>query len=352
MNLIIEKFGISTDGIQVDLITISNNNGSYIKVTNYGAKLVSLLVPDKNGKLDDVVLGYNTLEDYFNGNRFFGSNPGPFAGRISNASFVIDGKTYIFTSNDNNNLLHSGSKSIESVIWNYEIRGNRITFNYLYKESESGYPGDINLFISYSWEDDHTLTIEYKATTSQPTHINLTHHSYFNLNGEKSTTILDHLIYIRSSNYVETDSDRIPTGRILKVSDTPLDLRKECLIENIINSGYIPIKEALGADHFYIIDKKSKSEPDFCARVVAPESGRVMEVYTSMHGIQFYSDNHDNGITPGKNGQIYPKRCAFCLEPQHYPDAPNIPSFPSTLLLPGNTYHETIRYHFDLTDNS
>lgn len=351
MNLKIEKFGITPDGTQVDLITILNSNGSFIKVTNYGAKLVSLVVPDKYGKPDDIVLGYNKLDNYINGHRFFGSNPGPFAGRISNASFVIDGKTYRFVPNDNNNLLHSGNKAIESAIWNYEVKGNRVTFNYLYKETESGYPGDINLFISYCWDDNQSLTIEYMATSNQPTHINLTHHSYFNLNGEGSQTVLDHLIFIRSSNYIETDSDRIPTGKILKVSDTPLDLRKECQISDIINSDYTPIKEALGVDHFYIIDRKSKSAPDYCARVVAPDSGRVMEVYTSMPGIQFYTDNHDNGSIPGKNGQIYPKRCAFCLEPQHYPDAPNIPSFPSTLLLQGKIYNEIIRYHFGLVAN-
>lgn len=346
MKISIDKFGVTPQGEQVDLITFENESGAYIKVTNYGAKLVSLVIPDKNGKLADVVLGYNDLESYLNGERFFGSNPGPFANRIKDASFTIDGHTYNMTPNEGANLLHSGNSAIEAEVWNYEVENNSVCFSCSVPDGKYGFPGDINITICYKWSNDLKLSLDYSATTSKATHINLTHHSYFNLNGDTCDSILGHIVSIDASSYLETDNNLIPTGNILPVANTPLDLRESKVIGAEIFSEYEPMKKCGGYDHCYVIDKKA-DELAHCARVLGPTTGITMDVYCTLPGVQFYTDNFENGVLPGKHGKIYPKRSAFCLEPQFYPNSPNIESFPSTLLRPEEEYKHSIVYQFN-----
>ena len=346
MKIAIDKFGVTPQGEQVDLITLENASGAYVKVTSYGAKLVSLVVPDKTGDLADVVLGYNDLDSYLNGERFFGSNPGPFANRIKNASFTIDGHTYNLTPNEGANLLHSGSSAIEAEIWNYEVENDSVCFSCSIPDGKYGFPGDLNIAICYRWSNDMRLSIDYRATTTKPTHINLTHHSYFNLNGDSSETILDHIASVNASYYLETDVNMVPTGNILPVANTPLDLRESKVIGSVVAADYEPIIKCRGIDHCYVIDRKEEGLAH-CARVVAPRSSRTMDVYTTLPGVQFYTDNFDNGVLPGKHGKVYPSRSAFCLEPQFYPNSPNIESFPSTLLQPGNEYFHSIVSQFN-----
>lgn len=346
MKISADKFGVTPLGEQVDIITIENEIGAQVKVTSIGAKLVSLVVPDRNGTLADVVLGYNDLESYLCGQRFFGSNPGPFANRIKDASFTIDGQAYHFTPNDGPNLLHSGAKAIDSAIWNYELENNAVTFTYTNPDGQYGFPGDLTIAITYTWSNDCKLTIGYRATTSKATHVNLTHHSYFNLNGESSETILDHIISVNAAYYLETDQLSVPTGNILSVANTPLDLREGKVIGDVIFSDFEPMTKVSGFDHCYVISGEKESL-SHCAHVAAPQSGRTMDVYTTMPGIQLYTDNHENGETLGKSGKIYPKQCALCLEPQFYPNSPNIASFPSTLLRPNEEYNQTIVYQFN-----
>jgi Galactose mutarotase and related enzymes len=347
MKISIDKFGVTPQGEQVDLITFENESGAYMKVTSYGAKLVSLVIPDKNGELADVVLGYNDMESYLNGERFFGSNPGPFANRIKDASFTIDGQSYHLTPNEGANLLHSGSSAIEAEVWSYAVENDAVTFSCSIPDGKYGFPGDINISICYKWSNDLKLSLDYRATSSKATHINLTHHSYFNLNGDDCDSILDHIVSIDASSYLEKDDDNVPTGKILAVEGTPLDLRTPTPIGKGIDSDFETIKKSRGYDHCYIIDQKGEGLAHQ-AHVLAPLSGRTMDVFATLPGVQLYTDNFENGVLPGKHGKVYPKRSAFCLEPQFYPNSPNIESFPSTLLRPGREYNQTIVYQFNL----
>jgi len=346
MKINIEKFGNMPGGQQVDIISMSNGNADCIRVTDYGAKLVSLIIPDKNSKPTDVVLGYNSLADYINGNRFFGSNPGPFANRIGNARFTIDGTEYKFNPNVNEHLLHSGNSALESVVWQHETGSDFVKFIYKSPDGEFGFPGNKQFSITYKWSADLILTIEYSVMTDKASHLNLTHHSYFNLEGEGSESILGHRIRINASKVLEVNDDSIPSGRFIPVENTPLDLREEQIIADRIFSDYSILQNTSGFDQCYVIDKNHK-ELAHCASVIASHSGCTMDVYSTLPGLQFYTDNHDNGNIPGKSGKIYPMRSALCLEPQQFPNAPNISSFPSTLLKPGEKYQEIIQYQFN-----
>jgi len=346
MKINIDKFGVMPDGKKVDIISMSHGSSDCIKITNYGAKLVSLIIPDKSGNPLDIVLGYNNLSDYINGNRFFGSNPGPFANRIGNARFIIDDIEYLFEPNVNEHLLHSGNKALESVVWDYETGNNYVNFVYHSHDGEFGFPGNKTFTIKYSWGNELVLNIEYFATTDKPTHINLTHHSYFNLEGEGNESILNHFIKINASYFLEVNKDSIPTGKLISVDNTPLDLRSPQKISDRIFADYPVLNNTSGFDQCFVIDKNSE-HLSHCAHVLATNSGCTMDIYSTLPGLQFYTDNHDNGSIPGKSGKIYPMRSALCLEPQHFPNAPNISSFPTTLLRPDEKYHEIIQLHFN-----
>jgi len=346
MNITTETFGHTPSGREVKIISMSHGNADRIRVTEYGAKLVSLVIPDKNNNPIDVVLGYNSLADYINGNRFFGSNPGPFANRIGNARFEIDGTEYKFNPNVNEHLLHSGNSALESVVWKHETGSDFVKFVYESPDGEFGFPGNRIIAITYKWSADFILTIEFSVTTDKATHLNLTHHSYFNLDGEGSDSILGHRIRINASNVLEVNDDSIPSGHFIPVENTPLDLREEQKIADLIFSDYPILQNTSGFDQCFVIDKKEK-ELAHCASVFASNSGCTMDVYSTLPGLQFYTDNHDNGNVPGKSGMVYPMRSALCLEPQQFPNAPNNPSFPSTLLRPGEKYLEIIQYQFN-----
>lgn len=346
MRISVDKFGVTPKNEQVDIVTIESGNGSFVKLTNYGAKLVALVVPDRLGNLNDVVLGYNNLDGYLSGNRYFGSNPGRFANRIKGAQFTIEGITYKLPANEGENLLHGGDKAFDGVVWNYEIQDNGVSFQYLSPDGENGFPGALDTTITYRWTNDLELIIDYRATTDKPTHVNLTHHSYFNLDGESAGSIADHIISINASHYLEVGEGLIPTGRYLSVEGTPLDLRMEQRIGNVVDSDFPVMKSALGFDHCYVIDHKD-SELSHCAHVYAPKSGRTMEVYSTLPGLQFYSCNHVASEIAGKSGVGYPIRSSLCLEPQFFPNTPNIGTFPSTLLVPNQEYKQTVIYQFN-----
>lgn len=315
---------------RVDLITITHPDGSYAKFTDYGARLVALGIPDAHGKIADVVTGYNSLEGYLKGARFFGANVGPYANRIGGARFAIDGLTYLFVPNGNGNLLHSGERGFDSVVWAHECADNSVEFRHLSPDSEFDFPGDVDVRIKYEFTTSHALRISYLATTTKPTHLNIAHHSYFNLAGHERGLIDYHEVQIIAQQVLETDADLIATGKFLRVENTPLDLRQYAWIG------------AREFDHCYAIDDYDGSLRAV-ARVRHQASGRTMQVYSTLPGLQFYTANHP---VPGKDGAQYPARTSFCLEPQFFPNTPNIAHFPSSLLRPGEIYKHTVEYRF------
>lgn len=346
MDITINQFGLTPSLEAADLITLTNDSGAFVKFTNYGARVVALGVPDRHGVIDDVVLGFDSIDGYVNGCRYFGANPGPFANRIKGACFTIDGITYKQPANDGKNLLHGGASAFDTVIWNYITSENGVTFTYTSPDGEFGFPGDVKVAITYSWGNNLALSIDYIATTSKTTHLNLTHHSFFNLDGESSGSVLDHLLYVNATNYLETDDELVPTGTILPVANTPLDFRKSHPIGTHIDSDYPPIKKALGFDHCFVVNKNADTL-GHCASVYSALSGRTLDVYATLPGIQVYTTNFPNGNIPGKSGKIYPLRSAICLEPQFFPNTPSIKSFPSTLLEPEAEYLQKIIYQFN-----
>lgn len=350
MNIEVENFGITPSGLEVKLFSLCFEDIFKIKLINYGAKVVSIIIPDKNNIPTDIVLGYNSLSDYINGNRFFGSNPGPFANRIKGARFKIKDYEYRFEPNENGNLLHSGNSALESVVWNYEVGKDYVNFIYKSADAEFGFPGNKIFQIKYKINPDLSFQIEYIVKTDKATHINLTHHSYFNLEGEQSKSILDHFIKINSSKILEVDDELIPTGKYIDVKDTPLDLRSETKIGDRIFSKHEILQKTLGFDQCYVIENHN-SEMTHCASVISKKNGCSMDIYSTMPGLQFYTDNYDNGEIKGKSGEIYPINCAFCLEPQFFPNTPNISEFPSTLVTPDKEFRHQINYCFNKIQN-
>lgn len=325
--------------------------------TAYGGRLVSLAVPNREGNPVDVVTGYETVEDYKKGARFFGANVGPFANRIGNARFTIDGKEYRFTPNGNGHLLHSGERGLDSVLWQCAgidhsgvIAADDITFTYHSPDGEFGFPGPVDYSIQYQVLAGPTLRIEYTATPQKATHLNIAHHSYFNLAGHAAGSIDDHLVQINAGHYLEVDADSIPTGKLLPVDNTPLDLRNPTLLGDRLYADFAPLRDCGGYDQCFVIND---TEPRidglrFCARVAAPQSGIVMEIHSSYPALQFYTANHDLPPLPGKDGALYRRHGSFCLEPQFFPNSPNIAHFPSTLVRPGKVYHQVVEFRFSV----
>jgi aldose 1-epimerase len=340
-------FGRTGDGAEVDLYTLTNRNGLTAKVTSYGAILTHLLVPDRSGNLGDVVLGFDTLEGYLGSHPFFGSTVGRVANRIARGEFELDGKVYHLAINNGPNSLHGGLKGFNRVLWNAEPQqgenGPSVRFSYLSRDGEEGYPGNLSVTVTYTLTDEDALEIRYTATTDQATPVNLTNHSYFNLAGEAD--ILSHEMLLHADRFTPVDDTLIPTGEIRPVAGTPMDFtRPEAIGSRIGEVGGDP----KGYDHNYVLnsggDEKVRS-----ARVREPRSGRVMEVYTTQPGVQFYTGNFLDGSITGKGGQSYGKHAGFCLETQHFPDSVHHPNFPSVILRPGDTYRQFTAYTF-LTD--
>ncbi len=343
-------FGKLADGSEVYIYTLANKSGMEAKIINYGAAVVSLTAPDKNGKLADVVLGYDSLDGYANDKSYFGAIVGRYGNRIADGKFKLDGKEYQLTINDGANHLHGGLKGYNKVLWNEtEIAktgdGASLTLSYESKDGEQGYPGNLKLTVKYTLTNNNELKIEYNAVTDKPTVLNPTHHSYFNLTGDPEKTILDHELMIDADNTTPVAKGLIPTGKFASVANTPMDFRKPTKIGARIDENYDQLKLGLGYDHNWVLNKHQESLPKVLS-VYEPVSGRVMEMYTDQPGVQFYSGNFLDGTVKGKNGIMYKHRTGFCLEAQHYPDSPNHPEFPSTKLEPGQVYKQTTIYKF------
>jgi aldose 1-epimerase len=331
------------EGRDVSLFTLTNKNGMVVKLTNYGGIITSVIVPDRDGKMEDVVLGFDNLQQYLEDHPCFGTIIGPYANRIRDGQFVIDGTKYTLTRNDGEHCIHGGASGFDKKLWQAsEIQnelGVGVRLHHLSKDGEGGFPGNIDATVTYILTDDNAIHIHYEATTDKTTHVSMTHHSYFNLNACKDT-IYDHLINIAADQYTEVDSDIVPTGKISTVKGTALDLTEMTPIgKNIFkldHNGY----------HFNYVFNKPLNRLEKVIKVYEPLSGRTIEVSTTQPGVQFYSGNYIKDSFVGKYGIKYGPHIAFCLETQHFPDSPNHPNFPTTLLQPGEKYDHTAIYKF------
>ena len=341
------EFQKELNGKMVDLFLIRNNKGMEATITNYGARVVSLMAPDRNGQFADVVLGYNSFQDYLFGNEpYFGATTGRYANRIGGAQFSLDGKTYTLARNNEANHLHGGIKGFNAAVWDAtQIDDSGLELKYLSKHEEENYPGNLMVTVTYTLTDDNELVINYSATTDQKTIVNLTNHSYFNLAGEGHPSILDHELQLNANHFTPTDQGLIPTGEIASVEGTPLDFRQSTKIGARIDQDFEALKFGGGYDHNFVLNQ-SKAVISKAATVYEPTTGRVMEVFTTEPGLQLYTGNFLNGSEVGKSGKPYVHRSAFCLETQHFPDSPNKPDFPTTVLNPGDTYKSYCSYKF------
>jgi aldose 1-epimerase len=343
------NFGKTSTGENVDLYTLRNVHGVEAKITNYGGIVVSLKVPDRNGKFDDVVLGFKDFEGYMNNGPYFGAIIGRYGNRIAKGRFTLNGVEYKLAVNNGENHLHGGIKGFDKVVWTgSETKtkaGPAVVLTYLSKDGEEGYPGNLQVRVVYTLTNNDELKIDYSATTDKDTVTNLTHHSYFNLAGEGNGDILNHLLTINANRFVPTDAGSIPTGELRSVAGTPFDFLKATAIGARINQDDEQLKLGNGYDHTYVINGRPGTLR-LAATAFEPTSGRVMQVWTTEPGVQFYTGNFLDGTLTGKSGKVYQRRFGFCLETQHFPDSPNHPSFPTTTLKKGATYKSTTIYKF------
>jgi aldose 1-epimerase len=343
-------FGKTADGNEALLYTLKNNAGMEAKITNYGGIVVSLRVPDRSGTVDDVVLGYDSLAGYLKETPYFGALIGRYGNRIKNGAFTLDGREYVLATNNGANHLHGGVKGFDKVVWNAEAAqskdGPSLVLTYVSKDGEEGYPGTLSVKAVYTLTESNELVVEFAATTDKPTIVNLTHHSYFNLAGANGpATILDHALMIDADRYTPVDSTLIPTGELEDVTGTPMDFRTPVAIGARIQDNDVQLKRGGGYDHNWVLNGYGKGVR-VIARVTEERTGRILEVRSAEPGLQFYSGNFLDGTLIGKYGRKYVHRYGFCLEPQHYPDSPNQPGFPSVVLKPGETYNNRIVYAF------
>ncbi|AKQ44446.1 aldose epimerase [Rufibacter radiotolerans] len=343
------NFQRTIDGKQTDLYVLKNKNNLQAAISNYGARLVGLWVPDKAGKLTDVVLGFGTLDDHTKGpDGFYGATVGRFGNRIAKGKFTLEGKEYTLDTNNGPNHLHGGANGFSRVVWDAKQPSqNTLELTYLSKDLDSGYPGNLLAKVTYTLTDANELKITYQATTDKTTVVNLTNHSYFNLNGEGSGTILNHQLQINADQYTPVDATAIPTG-IEPVAGTPFDFRKALPIGANIAQQNQQLKFGKGYDHNYVLNRKTKSGLETAATMIGDKTGIVMEIITQEPGLQFYSGNFMKGNHALKSGARDEYRAGFCVEPQHFPDSPNQPTFPSTVLKPGQTYKTVSLYKFSV----
>lgn len=342
------SFDTQIDGKEVKLFQIKNNKLT-VTLTNYGARLVSLNVPNKDGKMTDVILGYDSANEYKeNFNNYYGAIVGRYGNRIGKASFQLNGVTYSLEKNDGDNSLHGGTHGVYNKVWDVvKSTANTITLAYTSPDQEAGYPGTVKMEVTYTLAEDGDLQIDYQATTDKETVLNLTNHAYFNLNGAGDASILDHELQIDAKAITEVDNTLIPTGKSLPVSGTAFDFLKPQRIGAHIEDDNAQLKIGKGYDHNFELDKKAGFQK--VAAIYAPKTGIQMEILTTEPGLQFYSGNFMKDSDPkGKEGKAYPFRSAFCLETQHFPDAPNHPNFASTVLKPGDTYSSKTTYRFSV----
>ena len=342
-NVTKQPFGKMPDGTPVDIFTL-NDGTVEARIMSFGAIIVSLKTPDRHGKMEDIVLGFDTLDEYVaNSHNFYGAVIGRYANRIAHGTFTLDGKQYSLPKNNGENTLHGGPNGFYNVLWTPKQINNGVEFTYLSKDGEEGFPGNLTAKVKYTLEKG-ALRVEYSATTDKPTVVNLTQHSYFNLAGQGNGDILDDQLTLHASKFTPVDASLIPTGKIKSVEGTPFDFRKATRIGDRIEANDEQIKLGGGYDHNWVIDGKA-GEMREAAEVYEPNRGRVMTVSTDQPGIQFYSGNFLTG-SKGKGGAPYPRRSALCLETQHFPDSPNHPDFPSTVLRPGQTYDTVTVFKF------
>ncbi|MBD2699898.1 galactose mutarotase [Spirosoma sp. BT702] len=347
----IEKtvYGQLPNGQTADLYKLHNAAGMTAQITNYGGIIVGLTAPDRNGKFEDVTLGMDSLAGYVKGTPYFGALVGRYGNRIAKGKFTLDGKTYTLAVNNMVNHLHGGLVGFDKVLWNATpVEGDEpaLKLTYTSKDGEEGYPGNLSVEVTYTLQKDNALRIDYLATTDKPTVVNLTNHTYFNLTGGAKRDVLDHVLTLNSGNLVPVDNTLIPTGKLMPVAGTPFDFTQPTPIGKRINdSTDTQIKYGLGYDHAWVLDGTGDSLK-LAATVFEPTSGRVMEVRTTEPAVQFYTGNFLDGTVTGREGFPYKKRYALCLETEHYPDSPNQPNFPSTVLRPGQTYKSSTVYQF------
>ncbi len=346
-------FGTTADGQAVDVYTFTNAGGVEIKAMTYGGVITSLKVPDRAGRIGDIVLGFDRLDGYLKDPPYFGAIIGRYGNRIGKAQFTLDGQTYKLAANNGSNHLHGGLKGFDKVVWRAEpiknAEGAGVAFSRTSPDGEEGYPGNLTVRVSYLLTDRNELVVEYHATTDKATPVNLTQHSYFNLAGEGSGDILGHQLSINADRYTPVDETLIPTGQLAPVQGTPFDFRKLTPIGARIDQDDPQLKNGQGYDHNWVLNRTAGSSLQLAARVVEPKTGRTLEIRTTEPGIQFYSGNFLDGTITGKNGHVYQRRTGFCLETQHYPDSPNKPDFPSTILRPGQEYSTKTVFTFGVS---
>ncbi len=342
-------FNKETSVGKTDLYTLENEGGIKVLMTNYGARIVSIMMPDKDGNFDDIALGFNTIEEYIEkDNMFLGPIVGRFANRIANGKFSLDGVEYQLETNEGSTTtLHGGKKGFDKVLWDAVQDGNSITFTYTSPDGEQGFPGTVQVKQLVTLTPDNEIIFEFSATTDKKTVVNLTNHTYLNLKGEGNGDILDHVVVINASNTTPIDSNFIPTGEIGSVEGTPFDFRTPTKVGARVNDDNIILKNGLGYDHNWVLDKDS-TELSFASSVSEETTGRKLEVYTTEPGIQFYGGNFMDGTVKGKSGRTYVYRGALIFEPQHYPDSPNHDNFPTTVLEPGDKYYHKSVFKFSV----
>ena len=344
----VSDFETILDGKEVTLYTLKNADLT-MQVTNFGARVVSLWTPDKNGNYEDIVLGYDNIDKYINnpGERFLGAVVGPYANRIAGGTYTICNETYTFPQNNNGQTLHGGLKGLDMVVWDvFAADDSTLVLSYTHPDGQDGMPGNLEIFMTYTLTSSNEFKVEYLAQTDKPTHVNLSHHSFFNLKGEGNGTINDHILYINGSKTTPVNEVLIPTGDIADVTGTPFDFRKAKAIGTDLYVENEQFKNGSGYDHNWVLDRQTPDQLEMAASVLEPASGRFMEVWTDQPAIQFYGGNFFDGTTDGKYGKALRYRESIALETQKYPDSPNHPHFPSTLLKPGEDYTHICVYRF------
>ncbi|PYX48346.1 MAG: galactose-1-epimerase [Acidobacteria bacterium] len=345
-----QSFGKTSDGRPVDLYTLTNQKGMEVAITNFGGIVVSLKVPDRTGKFDDVVLGYDSLDGYLTNKAFFGALIGRYGNRIAHGKFTLNGQTYTLPKNDSDNTLHGGPEAFNKRLWTAKDvsseKAQALELTYLSADGEEGFPGNLNAKVVYTLNDQNELTIAYSATTDKETVVNLTNHSYFNLAGQGTGDILRHELMIKGDHITAVDETLIPTGELRPVKGTPFDFTHATAIGARINQDDPQLKVGKGYDHNWVLSDHGSRSPVLVAEAYEPKSGRVLQVLSTEPGVQFYSGNFLDGTIQGKGNKVYNHRYGFCLETQHFPDSPNHPKFPSTTLRPGQTYSTTTVFKF------
>jgi len=345
-----ESFGKTSDGRPVDLYTLSNKKGMEVAITNFGGIVVSLKAPDRSGKIEDVVLGYDSLDGYLTNKAFFGALIGRYGNRIAHGKFTLNGTVYNLPKNDGDNTLHGGLEGFNKRLWTGKdvssAKGQALELTYVSADGEEGFPGKLSAKVVYTLNDQNELTIAYSASTDKDTVVNLTNHSYFNLAGQGNGDILSHELMIKGEHITAVDDTLIPTGELRPVKGTPFDFTHATAIGARINQDDPQLKVGKGYDHNWVLSDQGSHSPVLVAEAYEPKSGRVLQVLTTEPGVQFYSGNFLDGTITGKGSKVYNHRYGFCLETQHFPDSPNHPKFPSTTLKPGQTYSTTTIFKF------